>query len=167
MLRFDRMIRSSMTVGQVKLQFPQMASIFEGYGFRDVCDGCSIEAVARRQGLSPFEVVNGLNRIATSSNADTRHRAMAAAEGAGAKLDQVASWILDLDQATTCDERHEAIGHLAATPDSRSLPALRKAKAQKCVEKEASSAIQRITTAKPPHPRLRPISRPSRSINAS
>jgi hypothetical protein len=99
------------------------------------------------------KVVGGLNRIATSSNADTRHRAIAAAESAGAKLDQVASWILDLDQATTCDERREAIGHLAAMPDSRSLPALRKAKAQKCVEKDANAAIQRITTAKPPHRR--------------
>jgi hypothetical protein len=68
MLRFDRMIRSSMTVGEVKLRFPQTVSVFEGYGFRDVCDSCSIELVARRQGLSPFEVVNELNRLLLAIN---------------------------------------------------------------------------------------------------
>jgi hypothetical protein len=61
MLRFDRLIRSSMTVGEVKLEFPRTVAVFERYGFRDVCDDCSIELVARRQGLSPFDVVNELN----------------------------------------------------------------------------------------------------------
>ena len=63
MLRFDRMVRASMTVGEVKLQFPQTVSVFERYGFRDVCDGCSIQAVASRQRLPPLEVVNELNRM--------------------------------------------------------------------------------------------------------
>jgi hypothetical protein len=74
MLRFDRMVQASMTVGEVKLQFPQTASVFERYGFRDVCDGCSIQAVACRQGLSPMEVVNELNRLLLIMNSTGSER---------------------------------------------------------------------------------------------
>jgi hypothetical protein len=70
MFRFDRLIRSSMTVGDVKLEYPQAVLIFERYGFRDVCDDCSIEIVARRQGLSPLEVVDELNRILFGDSLD-------------------------------------------------------------------------------------------------
>lgn len=63
MFRFDQLIRSSMSVRNVKADFPDTVPVFESYGFRDVCDDCSIEVVARRQGLSPMDVVNELNRV--------------------------------------------------------------------------------------------------------
>ena len=62
MFRFDRLIRSSMLVGDVKVAYPQTVQLFEQLGFRDVCDDCPIEFVARRQGLSALDVVDELNR---------------------------------------------------------------------------------------------------------
>ena len=67
MFRFDLLVRSSMTVGDVKLKYPRTAAVFESYGFRDVCDDCPIELVARRQGLSPLDVVDELNRVLFSN----------------------------------------------------------------------------------------------------
>ncbi len=61
MLTFDKLIRSSMTLRDVRQQYPDTGAIFEQYGFRSVCDDCSIEVVANRQGLPPLEVVNALN----------------------------------------------------------------------------------------------------------
>ena len=61
MLRFDKFIRPSMVVRDVKQQYPQTGSIFEEFGFRSICDDCSIEVVARRQGLATFEIVDALN----------------------------------------------------------------------------------------------------------
>jgi len=52
-----------MTVRDVKVEFPQTIAIFQGFGFRDACDDCSIEIVARRQGLAPIDVVDELNRL--------------------------------------------------------------------------------------------------------
>ena len=72
MFRFDCLIRSSMTVGDVKLQYPQTVPVFERYGFRDVCDECAIELVARRQGLSPLDVVDELNRTLFTSPLDKK-----------------------------------------------------------------------------------------------
>ena len=62
MQRFDHLIRPSMTVRDVKVRFPQTASVFEELAFRTVCDDCSIEVVARRQGLTPADVIDSLNR---------------------------------------------------------------------------------------------------------
>ena len=61
MLRFDKLIRSSMTIRDVKQQYPDTGKIFEEFGFRPICDDCSIEVVARRQGLRSLEVVDALN----------------------------------------------------------------------------------------------------------
>jgi hypothetical protein len=70
MLRFDYLIRPSMTVRDVKTEHPETRLIFEGLGFREACDDCSIEVVARRQGLPIFEVIDALNAaIATSDTA--------------------------------------------------------------------------------------------------
>jgi hypothetical protein len=63
MLRFDKLVRSSMTVRDIKQQYPQTVSIFEEYGFRSICDDCSIEVVAQRQGLRTFEIVDALNSM--------------------------------------------------------------------------------------------------------
>ena len=67
MFRFDQLIRSSSTVRDVKMRFPQTAPVFEDLGFRPVCDDCSIEIVARRQGLAPGELLNALNRAVFST----------------------------------------------------------------------------------------------------
>ena len=76
-----------------------------------------------------------------------RHRAFALADhrGFAAKLDRVPGWILDLVQAPDWDEQKAAIVSLAGTGDRRALPALQKAKAQACVEADATAAIQRIS----------------------
>ena len=67
MLRFDQLIRSSMTVRDVKRQYPSTGSTFEEFGFRSVCDDCSIEVVAQRQGLMPIEIINALNMVIASA----------------------------------------------------------------------------------------------------
>ncbi len=61
MFRFDRLIRPSMTVRDIKTQYPQTVRVFEELGFREVCDDCAIEVVARRQGLSTPDVIDALN----------------------------------------------------------------------------------------------------------
>ena len=61
MLPFDRFIRPSMTIRDVKEKYPATGSIFESFGFREVCDDCSIEIVARRQGIAVCQVVDALN----------------------------------------------------------------------------------------------------------
>ena len=61
MLPFDRLIRPSMTIRDVKAKYPATGSIFESFGFRDACDDCSIEIVARRQGIAVCQVVDALN----------------------------------------------------------------------------------------------------------
>jgi len=61
--------------------------------------------------------------------------------------DPVATALQELDQATTCGQRRAAISKLATSGDTRALPALRKARAQKCVARDAATAIQRITAA--------------------
>ena len=62
MLRFDQLIRPSMTVREVRRRFPQTVPVFERLGFRGSCDDCAIEVVARRGGLSPADVVDELNQ---------------------------------------------------------------------------------------------------------
>jgi hypothetical protein len=61
MFRFDKLIRASMFVRDVKRQYPQTVIVFEQLGFRAICDDCTIEVVAQRQGMRPFEVVDTLN----------------------------------------------------------------------------------------------------------
>jgi tetratricopeptide (TPR) repeat protein len=77
---------------------------------------------------------------------DARHRAMMIAErdGFADKIDQHQSWILDLQQSTSCDERRAAIEQLAGSSDRRALAALKRAKLVKCLEPSASDAIARL-----------------------
>jgi hypothetical protein len=51
-----------MAIRDVKHRYPETARIFEEFGFRSICDDCSIETVARRQGLSALDVIDALNR---------------------------------------------------------------------------------------------------------
>jgi eukaryotic-like serine/threonine-protein kinase len=83
---------------------------------------------------------------ASGKLADVRHRALAIAERDGFldSVDRLESVSLDLSQATTCDDRRAAIEKLAQLSDKRAVSVLKKAKAYKCVEKDASAAIARI-----------------------
>lgn len=96
---------------------------------------------------SDAKVVDAVNHLASSKDADVRHRAFALADHRTLKIDRVPGWILDLEHATDCDERKAAITSLAGAADRRALPALQKAKAEACVEPDASAAIQRISKA--------------------
>ncbi len=62
MLRFDQFVRPGMIVRDVKRQYPQTAAVFEAYGFRESCDDCSIETVARKYSIPAREIVDALNR---------------------------------------------------------------------------------------------------------
>ncbi len=71
MFRFDDLIRSSMVIRDVKRQYPSTIDVFESLGFRSICDDCSIDMVARRQGLAPSDVVAELNAAAFGSASQT------------------------------------------------------------------------------------------------
>ncbi len=75
-----------------------------------------------------------------------RHRAVMLAErdGVDGKIDRVQSWILDLQQATSCEDRKEAIDRLVRQPDRRALAILKRTRSVKCVEQDATDAIARI-----------------------
>ena len=82
----------------------------------------------------------------TGKNAEVRHRAFAIAEreGIADKVDKLESWTLDLSQAGTCEDRRAAVVKLGATGDKRALPALKRVKVHKCVQKEVADAIAKI-----------------------
>jgi serine/threonine-protein kinase len=80
---------------------------------------------------------------------DARHRAVMLAErdGLGDQVDHVQSWSLDLQQASSCEERRATIQLLARSSDRRALVALKRARAVKCIEPDATRAIARIEAA--------------------
>ncbi|MBA3820100.1 MAG: hypothetical protein H0X17_14495, partial [Deltaproteobacteria bacterium] len=82
-------------------------------------------------------------QASTGKLSEVRRRAFAIAEREQLAdgIDRVASWSLDLAQATTCEDRLAAILKLRRTGDARVLPALRKAKSHRCVEREVAEAI--------------------------
>ncbi|HSD86132.1 MAG TPA: protein kinase [Kofleriaceae bacterium] len=104
----------------------------------------ALDLIASHNGASGTAVI--VSHASTNPHASVRHHASLLAErgGSAAKVDHVTSWSLDLDQADTCDERRTAIKRLAKSADPRALPALERAKAQTCVEREAEAAVQRI-----------------------
>ena len=63
-LRFDNLIRGSMTVREIRQQHPATAEVMENYGFRASCDDCTIDVLCRKYGLSMPEVVETLNKAA-------------------------------------------------------------------------------------------------------
>jgi serine/threonine protein kinase len=68
-------------------------------------------------------------------------------EAAGEPIDDVASWSRELEQSRSCSERRELIAKLATAGDPRAIPSLRKARASKCVAREASKAIAKLERA--------------------
>jgi hypothetical protein len=71
MFRFDQLIRPDMIIRDVKQRHPETRTIFEQFRFRDSCDDCDIETVARKNGLNSPDVVDALNRAAFGFKADT------------------------------------------------------------------------------------------------
>jgi hypothetical protein len=71
MFRFDQLIRRDMIIRDVKQRHPQTIPVFEQFRFRDVCDDCDIETVARKNGLKTPDVLEALNQAAFGPNADT------------------------------------------------------------------------------------------------
>ncbi|MDQ3341213.1 MAG: protein kinase [Myxococcota bacterium] len=74
---------------------------------------------------------------------DVRRRAMAIAEREkfSEGIDRVDSWSLDLAQASNCEDRLAAIVKLRRIADPRAIPALKRAKTHRCVEREVAEAI--------------------------
>jgi hypothetical protein len=64
MFRFDQLIRRDTIVRDVKQRYPQAIPVFDDLHFRSSCDDCSIETVARKNGLSVLDVVEALNHAA-------------------------------------------------------------------------------------------------------
>ena len=56
-------------------------------------------------------------------------------------IDRVASWSADLAQAASCEERLAAVLKLRRIADPRAIPALKRAKTYRCVEREVAEAI--------------------------
>ena len=69
MFRFDRLIHLSMTVREIRDLYPETAGVFERLGFRNVCDDCSLETVARRSGMPTGDVLQALDLAILKSGA--------------------------------------------------------------------------------------------------
>lgn len=75
---------------------------------------------------------------------EVRQRALAIAlrDGFADTVDRLDGYVLDLQQAKTCDERKASIGKLRDLGDPRASAAVRRAKGQfPCVEREATDAL--------------------------
>jgi hypothetical protein len=72
MFRFDQLIRRDMIIRDVKQRHPETIPVFEQFRFRDVCDDCDIDTVARKNGLKIPDVLDALNQAAFGPNADSQ-----------------------------------------------------------------------------------------------
>ena len=70
MFRFDQLIRRDTIIRDVKQRYPETLPVFESLHFRSPCDDCSIETVARKNGLNVPDVVDALNQAAFGTNVD-------------------------------------------------------------------------------------------------
>lgn len=75
MFRFDELIRSTMTIREVKQRHPATVPVFEAFHFRSTCDDCDIETVARKNGLKIPDVLDALNQAAFGPQSDTESHA--------------------------------------------------------------------------------------------
>ena len=70
MFRFDQLIRRDMIIRDVKRLHPNTVPLFEAFHFRDSCDDCDIETVARKNGLKTPDVLDALNEAAFGPRTD-------------------------------------------------------------------------------------------------
>ena len=73
MFRFDQLIRRDMIIRDVKQRHPETIPIFGNMRYRDACDDCDIETVARKNGLKVLDVVEALNEAAFGPKAETEN----------------------------------------------------------------------------------------------
>ncbi len=59
-----------MTVREIRTEHPETAAVFEAFRFRDACDDCSLETVARKQGLSVAQVMDALQLAISNGDAN-------------------------------------------------------------------------------------------------
>jgi hypothetical protein len=73
MFRFDQLIRRDTIIRDVKQRYPEAIPVFEGLHFRSSCDDCSIETVARKNGLNVLDVVEAVNQAAFAAKANSEN----------------------------------------------------------------------------------------------
>jgi len=73
MFRFDQLIRRDTIIRDVKQRYPETIRVFEELGFRSTCDDCTIEVVARKNGLNVMDVVDSVNQAAFGPGAGGEH----------------------------------------------------------------------------------------------
>ena len=73
MFRFDQLIRRDTIIRDVKQRHPETIPVFEQFNYRGPCDDCTIETVARKNGLNVLDVVAALNQAAFGPKADSEH----------------------------------------------------------------------------------------------
>ena len=99
-----------------------------------------------------------IEMTSSGTSVRARHRAIQVADelGLGDRINRLESYILDLEQGSTCGDRRDAVANLRALGDKRAIPALRKAKtrtrtegllkrktnANACLSRDASEAIE-------------------------
>jgi hypothetical protein len=75
MFRFDQFIRRDTIIRDAKQQHPATIPVFENLHYREACDDCDIETVARKNGLDVRDVVDALNAAAFGPRVDTQENA--------------------------------------------------------------------------------------------
>jgi len=59
-----------MIIRDVKQRHPSTIPVFDALHFRAVCDDCSIDTVARKNGLKTQDVIEALNQAAFGEHPD-------------------------------------------------------------------------------------------------
>jgi hypothetical protein len=62
MFRYASFVDAGDTVREVRQKFPETQEVFERYGFRPVCDDCSIEQVAIKAGVPVVDLILELDQ---------------------------------------------------------------------------------------------------------
>jgi hypothetical protein len=141
---YERALRAAPPLGGDAELRANLAKVLEG---KDVL--ASILALDLLASLTP-PAHDAIVAYASSGKLQAaRHRAVMIAErdDIAAKIDRVQSWMLDLQQASSCEERKATIELLAQSSDRRAIGVLKRTRVMKCVEQDAANAIARIDAA--------------------
>lgn len=107
----------------------------------------ALEILATR--LEPPALDAIIGQASNGKVGEVRRRSFAIAErdGFDDKIDRAESWSMDLEQATTCDDRKRAIAKLRSLGDRRAVAALKRTRKQHaCVKQDATDAIAQLET---------------------
>jgi hypothetical protein len=139
---YERALRATPTLGNDPTLRANLTKIVQGN--KDVL--ATIVALDLLASLTPPAYETITTYASSGKLQPARHRAVMLAErdGVESKIDRAQSSILDLQQATSCEDRKQAIERLVQQPDRRALAILKRTRSAKCVEQEATDAIARI-----------------------